>query len=124
MRRSTMRMFRCSTLGPEYGVVSGLAFPFPDELIEAIAERVAELLAEREPPADRHEVQPYFNVSEAAAYLRCDRQRVYDLLSSGRLSRIKDGARTLVERAELERYLAVDTQAATPLATRARGVRR
>jgi hypothetical protein len=33
------------------------------------------------------------------------RQRVDDLLSQRRLSRIKDGARTLVSRAELEAYL-------------------
>jgi excisionase family DNA binding protein len=44
-------------------------------------------------------------VPEAAEFLRCRRQRVDDLLSSGRLRRYKDGRRTLVSRAELEEYL-------------------
>ncbi|MGE3795469.1 MAG: helix-turn-helix domain-containing protein [Dehalococcoidia bacterium] len=44
-------------------------------------------------------------VEEAALYLRCRRQRIDDLLSQRRISRIKDGARTLVSRSELEAYL-------------------
>ena len=52
-------------------------------------------------------------VAEAAAYARCKRQRMYDLLSSRRLTRYKDGARTLIKRAELEAYLAAKTGART-----------
>src|SRR5215208_4761648 len=44
---------------------------------------------------------PHMSVAEAAEFLRCDRQRIYDLLSQGRLSRVKDGSRTLVLRQEL-----------------------
>jgi excisionase family DNA binding protein len=44
-------------------------------------------------------------VVEAADYLRCSRQRVDDLLSQRRLTRHKDGSRTLVSRAEIERHL-------------------
>jgi excisionase family DNA binding protein len=79
--------------------VSELALTIPDEWLEAVAERVVELLAERAPAASG---SPYLSVAETAEFLRADRQRVYDLLSSGRLSRIKDGARVLVARAELE----------------------
>jgi excisionase family DNA binding protein len=52
------------------------------------------------------QASPFLSVPEAAEYLRSSRQRVYDLLSAGRLTRRKDGSRVLVERAELDRYLA------------------
>ena len=60
---------------------------------------------------------PYMTVEEAAEYLRCGydededgtrrvkRQRVDDLLSQRRLTRIKDGSRTLVLRSEIEQHL-------------------
>lgn len=51
---------------------------------------------------------PYLSVTEAPAYLRCKRQRVYDLLSAGTLTRVKDGSRTLVSRAEIENHLERD----------------
>jgi excisionase family DNA binding protein len=44
-------------------------------------------------------------IPEAAAYLRCSRQRVDDLLSQRRLARVKEGSRTLVRREEVDRYL-------------------
>ncbi len=78
-----------------------LSLPFPDELVERIAERAADLLAERERPAEPE----LMSVSEAAELLRCRRQRVYDLLSQGRLPHLKDGARVLIRRAELLGYL-------------------
>jgi excisionase family DNA binding protein len=45
---------------------------------------------------------PYMTAPEAAQYLRCKRQRIDDLLSAGRLTRYKEGRRTLVARAEVE----------------------
>jgi excisionase family DNA binding protein len=51
---------------------------------------------------------PYMTVPEDAEYLRCRRQRVDDLLSARRLRRCKDGARTLVSRAEIEEYVRED----------------
>lgn len=80
-----------------------LSLTLPPEILEAIAERVAELLADR--VATPAPVSPFMTVAEAAEYLRCKRQRVDDLLSSGRLTRHKDGSRTLVSRAELDAYL-------------------
>jgi excisionase family DNA binding protein len=88
----------------------------PSELVDIVVERAAELVLERvgslngsEPPEPP---SPYLSVEEAAAFLRCNRQRVYDLLSSGRLTRFKEGvntagpkarsSRTLVLRAEVE----------------------
>jgi excisionase family DNA binding protein len=48
---------------------------------------------------------PYFSVQEAADYLRTTPQAIYDRLSAGKLKRVKDGRRTLIERAEIERLL-------------------
>jgi excisionase family DNA binding protein len=82
-----------------------LALAIPPEVINAIAARVTDLIAERfEPP----EPSPYMTIFEAADYLRCGRQRVDDLLSRGRLTRVKDGTRTLVRRDEIHRYLGAE----------------
>ena len=66
---------------------------------EALAAIAAQVPVQ--PPA----TGPYMTVPEAAEFLRCSRQRIYDLLSARRLARHKDGSRTLVLRAELERYV-------------------
>ena len=82
---------------------AGLALVLPTEFVEAVARRVAELLrAEMPEPVSP---SPFMTVLEAAAYLRCSRQRVDDLLSQRRLTRVKEGTRTLVLRAEIESYL-------------------
>jgi excisionase family DNA binding protein len=85
--------------------VSELGLTLPAEAVETIAARAAELVLEQL-EAERSPASEFLSVYEAAALLRSSRQRVYDLCSSGRLRRYKDGARVLVERAELERYLA------------------
>ena len=78
-------------------------FEVPPELIEALVSevtaRVLAALPEPPPPS------PYFSVAEAAEFLRCPRQRIDDLLSQRRLTRVKDGSRTLIARTEIERYL-------------------
>jgi excisionase family DNA binding protein len=68
-----------------------------DDALQAI---VAAVVTEKPEP-----LSPYMTVVEAADYLRCSRQRVDDLLSQRRLTRHKDGSRTLVSRAEIERHL-------------------
>jgi excisionase family DNA binding protein len=65
------------------------------EAIGAIAAAIA--------PAPRSSL--YLTIPEAAEYLRANRQRVDDLLSQRRLRRVKDGARTLIRRADLVAYL-------------------
>ena len=75
-----------------------------EAIAEAAVPRVLERLAALE--VEAIERSPYLTVEEAAERLRCSRQRVYDLLSSGRLTRLKDGARVLVRRDEVDAYLA------------------
>jgi excisionase family DNA binding protein len=66
---------------------------------------LAAVIARRLPAQAAPDPSPYLTVAEAAAYIKASRQRVYDLLSSRRLSRRKDGARVLISRAELDAYL-------------------
>jgi excisionase family DNA binding protein len=66
------------------------------KLVEEVAALVLERLSTDEPPS------PYLTTAEAAEYLRAKPQRIHDLLSSGRLTRFKDGSRTLILRTELE----------------------
>jgi excisionase family DNA binding protein len=73
----------------------------PAETVDALVA----ILARRLPTAAPRDASPFLTVGEAAAYLRSSRQRVYDLLSSRRLTRHKDGARVLISRAELDTYL-------------------
>ena len=77
---------------------------FPPQLVEAVAQRAAELV--RADSAAAVPPSPYMTVAEAAEYLRCDRHRIYDLLSARRLSKRKDGSRVLVLLAELDSYVA------------------
>jgi excisionase family DNA binding protein len=80
-----------------------LTLALPDALVESVAERAAALVLEQlAAPAS-----PYMGVAEAADYLRCKPQRIYDLVSSRRLTKLKDGSRVLVLRAELDAYLGV-----------------
>lgn len=93
------------------GFLSPAAIAELEELIDRrVEERLAEL--ERQAPAT-----PYLSVDEAAAFLRCSRQHIYDLRSSGRLTRHGDGTRALVARAELEQ-LAADSHRVAPGAGR------
>ncbi|MEK6276923.1 MAG: helix-turn-helix domain-containing protein [Actinomycetota bacterium] len=78
-----------------------LTLSIPPELVEAIAVRVAELLAERlEPPAD-----PYLDADAAAEYLAAPRSRVYELVERRRLRPHRDGRRLLFRRADLDAAL-------------------
>jgi excisionase family DNA binding protein len=83
-----------------------LVLSIPEELVEEIARRAAQIVLVRVPSGNGNTPSPYMTVPEAAELLRAKRHRVDDLLSRGTLTRIKDGSRTLIARAELEDYLA------------------
>ena len=91
-----------------------ISIVLPDGVIEEIAERAAEVALVR---IERHKGRsPYLTVSEAAERLRTEPQRIYDLCSSGRLARFKDGDRLLLSRDEIDAYLAGTRQ--SPIAPR------
>lgn len=74
-----------------------------DDQLERIARRAAEIVMATWQPRERSDT--YLSVREAANILRCRPQRIHDLLSQRRLTRVKEGRRTLVLRGELEAYL-------------------
>jgi excisionase family DNA binding protein len=78
-----------------------LSLAVPAELIELVARRAAELLAERQPAA----LEPWLTVDQAAQHLACRPKRIYDLCSQRRVPFVKDGSRTLLRRADLDAYL-------------------
>lgn len=78
--------------------------PVPIELDDAALATLAAGLATRD-TSTREETSPFMTIVEAAEFLRCSRQRVDDLLSARRLPRVKDGARTLIRRSDLDAYL-------------------
>jgi excisionase family DNA binding protein len=78
----------------------------PADGIEQVARRAAEIVLERL-NHEQNLQSAYLTATEAAQLMRSKRQRVYDLLSAGRLTRFKDGRRVLVSRTEIEKYLAV-----------------
>ena len=90
-----------------------LSLSLPASLIAEIARSAAALVLQE---LDRTHKQssPYLTIPEAAAYARCKRQRIDDLLSARRLTRYKDGRRTLVLRAELEAHLVSTTGPGRP----------
>jgi excisionase family DNA binding protein len=80
-----------------------LMFGLTPEALELLAAKVAELIGLPQEPSN---ASPYMTVPEAAEYMRAKPQRCYDLLSAGRLTRYKDGSRVLLNRVEVDVYLA------------------
>lgn len=76
------------------------------EAREALEELVARVVDERlrAQGADQREPE-LLTVVEAAERIRAKPQRIYDLLSDGRLTRHKDGSRVLVSRRELDAHV-------------------
>ena len=74
---------------------------FPPDFADELARRVAEQLAE----VVTAPAEPYLDVDQAAAYLACDKDRIYDLKGLGRLRFVKDGRRLLFRREWLDAAL-------------------
>ena len=79
------------------------ALALPDELVEAIAERAAELLADRD--AGAGDDGWLRGADRIAAYLDCPRSRVYALASARRIPVHHDGSALIARRSELDRWL-------------------
>ena len=80
---------------------SAVTFELPPELLEAIAARAAELVEDRVDGAP----EPWLDVAQAAEHLACKPQRIYDLVSQGRLEHRKDGRRLLFRRSWVDTYV-------------------
>jgi excisionase family DNA binding protein len=84
------------------GMSDGISIALPPELVDAVAARVLELLDER---GQLEPDDPLLDVDETAEYMRCKRQRVYDLHHARKIFAVRDGTRLLFRRSELDRYL-------------------
>jgi excisionase family DNA binding protein len=71
-----------------------------DEQVAEIANRAAALVSASAPDSS-----PWLNVAEAAEWLRCGRDRIYDLIALGRLNPRRDGRRVLLHRDDLNAYI-------------------
>ena len=78
----------------------------PEELLEAAAERVVELLLERLPAAPAA-ASPWLDVDAALAYLGFSRDRLYKLTAARAIPfrKKRDGQGLLFHRRELDRWL-------------------
>lgn len=82
-----------------------LYFSLSPDVTESIAQRAAAIVLERMAAEPRQPgSSPYMAIREAADYLRCEPQHIYDLRSSGRLTRHG----RLCSRAEIEAMVAGD----------------
>ena len=78
-----------------------LSFDLPDEMLERIAERAAELVAERQAAS----ASPWLDTKGAADYLAAPVGRIHDLVQLRKLEPCRDGRRLLFRRADLDAYL-------------------
>ena len=78
-----------------------LSLALPPELVELVAERAAEIVAERLAPL----TEPWVGVDQAAEHLACPKSRIYALVSAQRIPHEKDGSRLLFRRSDLDEWL-------------------
>lgn len=84
--------------------MTAITMEFPPELVEQIAQRAAEIVAERE-DARTHDDGWLRGAGEIAAYLGCSSSRVYALNSARRLPVEKDGSAIIARRSDLDAWL-------------------
>ena len=82
-----------------------LSVTLPDELLQAAAERVVELLLERLPASSS--ASPWLDFDAALAYLGFSRDRLYKLTAARAIPfrKKRDGQGLLFHRGELDRWL-------------------
>jgi excisionase family DNA binding protein len=93
--------------------MNDLSLTFPAELVDAIAERVVEVLDERAALAGQGP-EPWITVDEAAAYIGKPKSRLYDLAAEGSVPHARDGRSVLFRRSELDAYLTAHRNGGTP----------
>ena len=81
-----------------------LSLAGPDELLEAVAARAAELVLERLEAVARSGPSPWLSLGEAAEYLRVSERKLQRLVAKGRVRSTTVGRRRLFHRDELDAY--------------------
>jgi excisionase family DNA binding protein len=78
-----------------------LTIRLTDEQLAQIAEQAAALV----PAVPSAVASPWLNVADAADWLRCGKDRIYDLIALGKLHPRRDGRRVLLHRDDLDAYI-------------------
>ena len=83
---------------------SELTLTVPDELLDMLARRIAQLVSDREPQASG---SPWFDVEAALEYLPFSRDQLYKLTAAKAIPfrKKRDGQGLLFHRGELDRWL-------------------
>jgi excisionase family DNA binding protein len=81
--------------------VTPLKVELPAALVEVVAHRVLELMAEQSPSAP----EPWIDVKAASEHIACTPSRLYALSSAGRVPCRRDGSRLLFKRSELDDWI-------------------
>jgi hypothetical protein len=79
-----------------------LALALPDDIVEAIAARAAEIVADRPAVGEDGWLR---GADRIAAYIDCPRSRVYALTSARRIPVHHDGSALIARRSELDRWV-------------------
>lgn len=85
-----------------------LSLDIPDELVERIARRAADIVAEREQKAPS--APQWLDTAGAAEHLACSKGRIHDLVQLRKLRPRRDGRRLLFKREELDAYVENDAR--------------
>ena len=93
-----------------------LELPVPPELVEAVAQRAAQILEDRQEDSR----SPWLTVDQAAEHTGVPKQSLYKLTSAKAVPHRKVGARVLFSRQELDEWL--DDHAEGPVRPRLRAV--
>jgi len=79
-----------------------ITITLPPEVMDELTRRVTEAVARS---VETLRVPDLLTTSQAAAYINCKRQRIYDLMSRGDLPAIREGGRILIRRGDLDALL-------------------
>lgn len=83
-----------------------VAFTFPDELIEQIAERAAELVAQRSVSPAGQSADGWVRGAKAIGeYVDAPHSRIYALASAKRIPVHRDGSALIARRSELDAWV-------------------
>lgn len=88
----------------------------PPDLAGAIADELVKRLEASGVLAAAALPDPWLDVDQAATYLACKPQRIYNLVSEGRLRRAREGSRALFRRSWLDELVDVDQDLDQPRA--------
>src|SRR6266511_1893941 len=93
-------------MSAEQGRALQLTVGLPDELLEAVAERIVELVLERL-PAPGGAASPWLDFAAAMYYLGFSRDRLYKLTAARAIPfrKKRDGQGLLFHRGELDRWM-------------------